>query len=99
LETEAATSAPSRSAIAMASSRVMSSSEPVKTTFLLATGLVEAMASIGSGVTCASSASRTSSLCFSAKKIGDGFRYHCAEPFDIVDLRAGLRALECSPLQ
>jgi hypothetical protein len=32
----------------------------------------------------------------SGKKIGDGFRYHCAEPFDIVDLRAGLRALECS---
>jgi hypothetical protein len=31
------------------------------------------------------------------KEIGDGFRYHCAEPFDIVDLRAGLRALECSP--
>ena len=68
LETEAATFAPSRSAIALASSRVMRSSEPVKTTVLPATGLAEATASIGTGVTWPSSASRTSSLCFSAKK-------------------------------
>ncbi len=35
-------------------------------------------------------------IVLSGKKIGDGFRYHCAEPFDIVDLRAALRALECT---
>src|SRR2546429_673149 len=41
LETEAATFAPSRSAIALASSRVIRSSEPVKTIVLPATGLAD----------------------------------------------------------
>jgi hypothetical protein len=50
----------------LASSRVRRPSDPEKTTVLPA--LVEATPAIGSGGTCSSSASRTSSLSFPAKK-------------------------------
>ena len=66
-DTDPETLAPSRSAIALASSRVIFSNEPVKTTVLPATGLSDVSVSESAGDTCSSNRPISSKLCGSLK--------------------------------
>ena len=90
-ETDPATLAPSRSAMALASSRVICSSVPVNTTVLPATGDLDAAASTGSGVTCASRASSISSLWLLVEELDDRIRDDVSDAADGGEFRIGLR--------
>ena len=89
-DTEPATLAPSRSAMALASSRVIRSSAPVKTTVLPATGEVASTAASGSTSTWRSRPSTTARLCVLGEEIGDGLGHGLADPADIVEVVEGL---------
>ena len=85
-ETEPATLAPSRSAMALASSRVMRSSAPVKTTVLPATGDDVSTASSGVDLDLAQQRVDHLDIVRLGEEIDDGLGDDVADPADIVEV-------------
>ena len=96
-ETEPATLAPSRSAIALASSRVIFSSEPVNTIVLPATGLSLATCSSGSGVTSLEQRVEHLVVVLLLEELDDGVGDDLADAADGGELGIGLRLRDRPP--
>ena len=87
-DTEPETFAPSRSAIALASSRVIFSSAPVNTTVLPATGVSVFGFSASRIVTCSTSRSTMLAVVALAEIVGDGLDHRVADLVERVHLGA-----------